>query len=88
MEKLHNIKYNCKHAQQMGIKAEQEKLSLKEWAALKVHLAYCKYCRNFLIQSKIINKALLFLLKNKSSANLSEDKKIAMQKAINETVGA
>lgn len=49
--------FNCKQATLLSIKKEEGKLSFTGKVKLQYHLFYCKYCRRFIKQSAVINKA-------------------------------
>jgi len=81
------IKYNCKAAQESGLKLQAKtKIGVKAWLAMKYHLIFCKFCRWFLKQSKVIDKAIVQhkdrLLQN-PVYKLSDAEKAAMEKEIN-----
>lgn len=47
----------CRKSTEWIIKKEQDQLSIKENLQLMAHLAICSFCRLFLDQSALINKA-------------------------------
>ncbi|NOT94078.1 hypothetical protein [Ferruginibacter sp.] len=49
--------FNCKHATLLSLKNEEGKISFIEKIKLHYHLLYCKYCKRFIKQSAVINKA-------------------------------
>lgn len=82
------VMLNCEEATYLITKSEFEKVGCVKRMQLKMHLAGCKLCRRFKIQSDIIDKSLktledLKLNQNMSGAHLSEEKKKEMQETIN-----
>lgn len=78
--------YNCKEAQEAGLRLQDGRLSFYGWLKLKYHLFYCKFCRLFLYQSRLIDKAMhhhkSWILQGPEH-KLSEEKKAAIQDKIN-----
>ena len=72
---------NCRQATLLVDKQEYVELSTKEKLDLKLHLSTCRYCRNYSVQSTIINKTIekMFIF-NKLEFKLTEKQK---QKLIN-----
>ncbi len=64
MSKLKIIIKDCKAAQEAGLRLQDGEFSLSRWVKLRIHLVYCKYCKRFLLQSKLIDKALSQQKKN------------------------
>lgn len=88
MGKLEKIQYNCKEAQETCLKLQSgNRIGFKEWLKLKYHLFYCKYCRWFIKQSSIIDKALdlhTHSLEENPPFSLTDDQKEMMQKKLDD----
>ena len=54
---MEKIMLDCDHATFLITKSEFEKLGCVQKIQLKMHLAYCKFCRRFAQQNKIISEA-------------------------------
>ena len=82
---LHKILFDCHRATLLSIKREEKRLTLREWAALYYHLLHCNLCRNFAVQSRKINKALLAIQKGIGTNppyRLSDRAKFSIQEKI------
>ncbi len=85
MNKLKTIINDCKAAQENGLRSQDEKLSFTSWIKLQIHLLYCKYCKRFLHQAKLIDKAISQRQKNLSPLpghSFSEDETKELQERI------
>lgn len=58
MNKLKKLKYNCKMAQENGLKQEAGMLSFLGWLRLRYHLLYCYSCKLFLNQAKLLDRVM------------------------------
>jgi len=86
-KKYKHILYNCIEAQQLAIKKEEEKLNIKESIRLKIHLNYCKVCKEFYKFSIKLDKLLLAKkheIFNESLSELSDVEKKLLQQKIDE----
>lgn len=73
----------CKQATYLLLKKEElTKLSFKEEASLKFHLAMCRFCRAFGRQSKLMNELITETVLAAKSA-LGEDEKAKLKLLIN-----
>lgn len=87
MSDFKRVYYNCKKAQELGLKMQaKQKISVRSWFAMRYHLFFCKYCRWFLRQSRVIDKAIAThkeLIIQKLETHLSNTEKDALQQQIN-----
>lgn len=88
MGNLRKIKYNCKDAQETCLKVQAgNPVGINEWLRMKYHLIYCKYCKWFIKQSGIIDKALdihTHSLEENPPYTLTDDQKQMMQKKVDD----
>lgn len=75
MIQIKEILNNCKEAQVIGIEKEFQSIGFKKWVQLKMHIAYCSYCKNFLDQSAHINSLIQKLPQESFQETLSSEKK-------------
>ena len=61
---FNKILNNCNKASLLLLQSKQDKLSIKQIFEIKFHLAFCKCCKNFDIQSNKIDQSLQALFKN------------------------
>jgi len=75
---------SCEQATYLVDKEEYTKLSLKNKFDLKFHLATCKYCRLYKVESHLINEQLtkIFNLEGKE-VKLTEEQKEKMLDSLN-----
>lgn len=71
--KLKQISYNCKQATFLIEKKQTGKITLREYFALKFHLAGCSLCRIYLKQSLNINRMVKRLFHADEPAELTLD---------------
>lgn len=79
------ILYNCSNAQKLIIKSEERPLNILETIRLKIHLHYCRICREFVQFSAFLNKQLLNLgldIYNHPKHRLTEEDKQRLQELI------
>ncbi|MBK8699070.1 MAG: hypothetical protein IPN29_05810 [Saprospiraceae bacterium] len=55
---IKRILNNCREVSYQSMMGEEAGLSLKAHVEMKIHLTFCKYCRHFAAQSKIIDSSL------------------------------
>ena len=55
----------CKETAALITKASLQRLSLREWLAMNVHLMVCQLCRRFKHQSLILGRAARRLLEDR-----------------------
>lgn len=60
MKFFNNYLHNCEETSLNIVKSGEISLSFSTRLKMKVHLVFCKCCRNFSKQTKIIDKALQF----------------------------
>lgn len=73
----------CKQATYLLLKKEElSKLSFKEEASLKFHLAICRFCRAFRRQSQLMNELIRETVLA-AKRNMSEDDKTKLKLLIN-----
>lgn len=58
MKLLNNLLHNCEETSLSIIKSEESSLAFSEWLKMRIHIAFCKCCRNFGKQTKVIDRAL------------------------------
>ncbi|WP_228458719.1 hypothetical protein [Chryseobacterium aureum] len=58
MKFLNILLHNCEETSFNIIKSEETSLTFSKWLKMKFHIAFCKCCRNFGKQTKVIDKAL------------------------------
>jgi hypothetical protein len=68
---VQKLLHNCEETSRSIVKSESEALSFKEKMEMHVHLLFCKWCRNFRMQSNRIERALDFYFKNSAPKPLS-----------------
>lgn len=81
------VMLSCDEATYLITKSEFEKVGCVKRMQLKMHLAGCKFCRRFKIQSEIIDKSLktlehIKLDQENSFSKLSPEKKKEMEEMI------
>ncbi len=86
---MDKVMLDCDEATYLITKSEVEKIGCVKRIQLKMHLAGCKFCRRFKVQSELIDKSLKTLedihLNNsnkQSSAKLPKEKKEEFQQMI------
>ena len=86
---MDKIMLDCEQATYLITKSEMEDIGLVKKIQLKMHLAGCKFCKRFKIQSDLIDQSLRTLEhiklheEDKNSAlKLREEKKEELQKVI------
>jgi len=67
------MKLSCKKASILIDKKSVDKLSIKEWINLKIHLSMCDICSLYQKQSKLIEKVLISRL---NEVKLSKENEI------------
>jgi hypothetical protein len=55
---------NCNEVSLLSLKQKEVKLTLKQKFETKVHIMFCKCCKNFNIQSDKIDKSLTVMFKD------------------------
>lgn len=60
MNFLNNYLHNCEETSLNIVKSEEISLSFSTRLKMKFHLVFCKCCRNFQKQTKIMDKVLHF----------------------------
>ena len=75
--------FGCKDASYLKIKERFEKLKFTEKMLLLFHLITCKYCRRFVNQMHKIDTLIKGAF-NKSSLQLTDKKKLAINQLITE----
>ncbi len=58
MKFFNELLHNCEETSLNIVKHEEISLSPSAWLKLKFHITFCKCCRNFRKQTKIIDKVL------------------------------
>ncbi|WP_291913620.1 hypothetical protein [Chitinophaga sp. CB10] len=76
----------CKDATLLAEKRLQEKLSFRERFGLGLHLLYCKYCRRFMKQGRIIAAATEQLLQHDESLTLDAQVKAEWELIISQKI--
>jgi len=87
MKGMSKIMLDCNKATLLITKGEFEQLGCVNKLKLKMHLASCKFCRNFAEQSKYISTRLNDLKSidpNKLKLHLTDEQKNRMNKTIKE----
>ncbi len=83
---MNKVMLSCDAATLLVTKSEFVKLSCKEQVKLKMHLATCKFCRRFKVQSEFISLQIHTMDKNFDKKDLqlhlSEEQKARIIKAI------
>ncbi len=78
--------HNCKEATLLISKREETELSFAENFFLRIHILYCKFCRSFSKQSRLLKQSLLSLNqkneKGEYTLNLSDEKRALLKKEI------
>lgn len=89
MEKLNNLRNNCRRATFLIEKRRTDSISIAETIKLYLHLAGCSFCRTFASQSFLINKMMQKMSKTPvpDDIRLSKEDKIKMQEAIKRKLG-
>ncbi|WP_431217021.1 hypothetical protein ACQ86N_22220 [Puia sp. P3] len=83
---IKKIQYNCREATYLIEKRQHVRLSIKERIHLLIHLSGCSVCRLFQQQSRMINRAVKGLFKDRAEEEkrLDDGIKKEMQDRINE----
>ncbi|MBS1603579.1 MAG: hypothetical protein JST42_12995 [Bacteroidetes bacterium] len=83
---IKKIQYNCREATYLIEKRQHVRLSVKERLHLVIHLSGCSVCRLFQQQSRMINRVVKGILKDRveDERKLDEGVKREMQDRINE----
>lgn len=53
-----NLLHNCEETSFNIIKSEEASLSFSAWLKMKIHVVFCKCCKNFGKQIKLIDKTM------------------------------
>ncbi|QEM12535.1 hypothetical protein [Mucilaginibacter rubeus] len=79
MDELTKIAYNCKKATYLIEKQDIGEITLREKLELKIHLAGCRVCRVFQLQSAAINRMIRNMLHRPVDENIKLDDKFKNQ---------
>lgn len=55
---LNKILNNCDEVSLRALKSEEREIPMKELFEMRLHIMFCKCCKNFIKQSNIIDKQL------------------------------
>lgn len=83
------VMLSCEEATYLITKSELTDIGCLKRMQLKMHLAGCKFCRRFKLQSDFINEnleQLENLHQTQSSQKLPQEKKLALQALVEEQV--
>ncbi|WP_027381364.1 hypothetical protein [Chryseobacterium daeguense] len=58
MKFFNELLHNCEETSLNIVKSEETSLSPSAWLKMQFHIAFCKCCRNFKKQTKIVDKVL------------------------------
>ncbi|MBC8034064.1 MAG: hypothetical protein H7Y03_07970 [Chitinophagaceae bacterium] len=90
MDWLKKTQENCKKATSLIERRSFTPLTPRQYIDLKIHLAGCSWCRLYASQSKMISSVMQQILNTpqEEEAKLEKQYKDAMQKKINDKMGA
>jgi predicted anti-sigma-YlaC factor YlaD len=86
MGAIKKIVRNCRQATLLIEKQTTDKLTVKEFLSLRLHLLFCSVCRLFKKQSAAINKMMINLIKaaETNAPKLDDAYKTSLQQQIDE----
>ncbi|HEY8929470.1 MAG TPA: hypothetical protein VIM55_09785 [Mucilaginibacter sp.] len=86
MSYLKRVIYNCKKATLLIEKKAMDKITVREYIELRIHLIGCRFCRIYKKQSAVINEMVRLLFNDavKPNAHLDENFKKELQGRIEE----
>ena len=82
--------FNCYQASALADRFHDHQLSMMEKWKIKIHLKVCKSCKNYYLQSRLLNEELsrfISVLHANQNLKLPDEKKQAMESAIIKELG-